>query len=301
MADYIDYLILGTAGLGGIWGKISEEQSVNTILAALEAGISAIDTAPAYGDAESFVGKALRQWKGAAPAVSTKVGRLRGFSPDVGRYDYSREGMFRSVENSLNTLGIDQLDVVFLHDPEQIKESEADDILHTLVLLKEKGYTKKTGLGGNALPWFERYLQPQVFDVLMEFNRLNACTTTALNNHLPFCFHHQMQYYAASPLNMGLLGAKFTEFTANPPSWMDMNFVKAAIKIKALADQYNLQLPSLAHRFLLSLPYPFRIVIGAVSMEQLKETLADIKSGSLPVSLTNDIIKNSYKNEEANV
>src|SRR5688572_13922057 len=90
--------VLGTAGLGGVWGRVDPEESVRTILTSLECGISAIDTAPAYGNAEEFIGKALQQWRGPQPAVSTKVGRLKTFAADDGRYDYSVKGMQSSLE-----------------------------------------------------------------------------------------------------------------------------------------------------------------------------------------------------------
>jgi aryl-alcohol dehydrogenase-like predicted oxidoreductase len=100
-----DRCILGTVGIGGVWGKVDPQESVDTILAALEAGIGAIDTAPAYGDAESYVGKALRLWQGKRPQISTKVGRLKSYAADKGSYDYSNEGMQKSVEQSLEHTG----------------------------------------------------------------------------------------------------------------------------------------------------------------------------------------------------
>ena len=90
--------VLGTVGLGGIWGKVSPEESVNTLLKALENGIQAIDTAPAYGDAETYVGKALRLWPGENPQISSKVGRLKGYAADEGNYDFSNAVMQKSVE-----------------------------------------------------------------------------------------------------------------------------------------------------------------------------------------------------------
>ena len=76
-SNYLSKCILGTAGLGGIWGVIDQEESVRTILLALENGIEALDTAPAYADAEEIVGTALGKWRGNLPAISTKVGRLK--------------------------------------------------------------------------------------------------------------------------------------------------------------------------------------------------------------------------------
>lgn len=138
-----DRLILGTAGLGGIWGKIEPEESVLTILAALQHGLSAIDTAPAYGDAEQILGLALSQWTGEKPQVSTKVGRLKGYKADEANYDYTTDGMKRSLENSLKTLDISSIDLLFLHDPAAIPRSETVRVLKQMQLFKQQGYAKK--------------------------------------------------------------------------------------------------------------------------------------------------------------
>jgi D-threo-aldose 1-dehydrogenase len=290
---YLDRCVLGTVGLGGVWHKVDPGESISTIIAALESGISAIDTAPAYGDAELYVGKALRQWQGSMPLISTKVGRLKGFAADVGRYDYSAESMQKSVEQSLETLGVSSLDILFLHDPLHMAEENPGQVIETMLAFKEKGYAKKIGLGGNPPSWMAPYLKPEIFDVLMEFNKLNAVSTVALNEHLPFCLANHIQYFAASPLNMGLLGSCYDDFVKNPPLWLGKHFVDAAIRVKALADANAMTLPALAHRFLLSLPYPFQIVIGASNFEQLGATIEDFKSGPLPGFLVGEIMKNT--------
>jgi D-threo-aldose 1-dehydrogenase len=287
--------ILGTVGLGGVWGKIDPQESVATLLTAFEAGISAIDTAPAYGDAELYVGQALRLWSGVRPQISTKVGRLKSYAADEGYYDYSDKGMQLSVEQSLHTLGISELDILFLHDPAAINAGQADAVIESLLAFKRKGYTRQIGLGGNPPGWFHKYLKPEIFDVLMEFNKLNACSAVALEEHLPFCIHNKIRYFAASPLNMGLLGSSFETFTARPPAWLDIKYVEAAIRIKDIANRHNMPLHTLAHRFLLSLPYPFDIVIGASNQEQLKCTITDFDSGPLPGALFLEIMNSTNK------
>ena len=144
----LDRCVLGTAALGGVWGPVNKKESVATLLMALDAGITAIDTAPAYGDAEQFIGEALRSWKGSLPAITTKVGRLKTYDATKGIYDYSEDGIHRSVENSLSTLGISQLEVLFLHEPDQVPPQEADRIIRTIMSVKESGYTKRSALAG---------------------------------------------------------------------------------------------------------------------------------------------------------
>ena len=88
----LDRIVLGTAALGGVWGAIDEKEWVDTITRALESGITAIDTAPSYGEGERLTGIALQKWEGQVPVISTKVGRLKGLAPDKGYYDYVNRG-----------------------------------------------------------------------------------------------------------------------------------------------------------------------------------------------------------------
>ncbi len=290
-----DRYILGTVGLGGVWGKVDPQESVDTLIAALEAGISTIDTAPAYGNAESCVGEALRRWQGERPQVSTKVGRLKSFAANEGYYDYSEKGMQQSVEQSLNTFDLTELDILFLHDPAAIAPEQADAVIELLLAFKTKGYTKQIGLGGNPPEWFGKYLVPEIFDVLMEYNKLNACSTVALKENLLFCNNNHIKYFAASPLNMGLLGSCFESFTTDPPVWLDRKYIETALQLKKIADREGMALHSLAQRFLLSFTQPFTIVIGAKNREQLTDTLNDFDSGPLPEELSREIINHTNK------
>ena len=125
-SDFLSRCVLGTTGLGGVWGKIDPTESIKAILMALANGITCIDTAPAYGDAESFVGIALNEWEGQKPLISTKIGRLKSYSATEGVYDYSNDGMEKSVENSLKALGVSDFDILFLHEPDAIPEKSAE-------------------------------------------------------------------------------------------------------------------------------------------------------------------------------
>lgn len=290
MLKEINKLVLGTAGLGGIWREIDAEESIMTVLSALKRGIMAIDTAPAYGDAEQLIGTALGQWTGKRPLISTKVGRLKGYKVDEAHYDYTSDGMKRSVENSLETLNVPVIDVLFLHDPAAIPQSDIEQVLKQMEFFKQQGYAKKIGLGGNAPEWFEPYLKTNLFDVIMEYNRLNACSIDALDTTIPVCKENDQEYYAASPLNMGLLGCNFSEFTNSPPNWLDLKSIEQAKKVNSIAYEYNISLQVLAHRFLLTIPAHFKIVIGAADRMQLTGTLDAMKLGELPSVIYNEIL-----------
>lgn len=282
---------MGTAGLGGVWGRIDKNESIKTILSALDAGIRRIDTAPAYGDAEELLGIALREWRGNRPIVSTKVGRLKSNSAHDGIYDYSREGMIKSVECSLKNMGIGVIDILFLHEPAAIPDrSRTPEIVEQMLEFKRKGYTRKIGIGGNLPDWFYPYALGTTFDVIMEYNRLDACCLDALKDSLPHSVRQGMEFYAASPLHMGLLGNRYETFVASPPGWLEESAIEKAKLLKKIAEQYQMELHSLAIRFLNSIEADFKIVIGTSDTCQLNQIIDDIRLGALPVRIVEDII-----------
>lgn len=292
----IDKIVLGTAALGGAWGIVNIEESIKVILNALSLGITALDTAPAYGDAENLVGRVLKQWKGVKPEISTKVGRLKGHSAIEAEYDYSAAGMERSLENSLKCLGIPQVDVLFLHEPAVVPEEMAVGVVRQLLHFKEQGLAKRIGLGGNLPRWFTPFLEDGQFDVLMEFNRLNACNLEALDSTIPICEQYKKEYYAASPLNMGLLGCNFQQFSQSVPDWLDSGTVKQAGRINSIAERRGMELDILALRFLNSIPASFKIVIGAANQHQLNNSLNAINRGRLPAAIYNEVLQTFNEN-----
>lgn len=293
----IDKIIVGTAGLGGVWGAVESEESIQAIHEALSCGIGALDTAPAYGDAEYLVGQALSQWNGTKPAISTKVGRLKSYVATEAQYDYTTIGMQRSVEESLKTLGLAQVDVLFLHEPAVLTADIAGRVVSDMRGFKEQGLAKKLGVGGNPPSWFMPYLIEGKFDVLMEYNLLNACNIEALHSSIPVCEQNGMEYYAASPLNMGLLGRKFQDFSLVVPQWLDVLTVEQARRIQTIAERYNVSLDVLALRFLLNIDASFKMVIGAANQRELHSSLSAINQGILPIDIYNEILQtfNDYR------
>ncbi|MNV82531.1 Aldo/keto reductase family protein [compost metagenome] len=119
----------------------------------------------------------------------------------------------------------------------------------------------------------------------MEYNKLNACCVDALSTSVPFYIESGKEYYAASPLNMGLLGSNFSGFTKDPPNWLNLNNIEQAKKLHKMAEGYDISLAALAHRFMINLPYPVKIVIGAANPQQLADTLLAFHAGPLPSTL----------------
>ena len=282
-------LVLGTAGLGGVWGKIDPGESVEAILLALESGINRLDTAPAYNESEVIVGMALNQWGGERPYVSTKVGRLRADTAEQATVNYSVEAMKESIYTSIERL--DHIDLLFLHEPEMVPKAQISEVIGFLLEQKSIGKIAAIGLGGIITEEYHHYIQQGVFDVIMTYNNLNACCLSGMEHDIPFFKKNGVTIYQGSPLHMGLLGNRFEKYNKNRPYWLSKKDLNNAQKVKRLADSHGIGLSGMAHRFLLSIEEVDYLVLGAVNKEQLLQSLEDCKQGSLEKDLFNDVIE----------
>ena len=288
--DNASRLVYGTSGLGGVWGEVLKTESIDALLYAFDNGISVVDTAPSYSMAETYVGEALKRWDGPIPFISTKVGRLRADDAHTTITDYSAEGMKRSVHNSLETIGVDQVDLLFLHEPQLVPLDQIDLILQTLHEFKAEGLTRLIGVGGNPTPAFLPFVKKEHFDVVSGFLHLDACNLTALADQIPFFRQEGIAYYAASALHFSLLGNRFEKYSQQEPDeWISAKDQRAAIAVKAIADKYHLPLPSLSQRYLFSIAEADRVVMGARTPQQIAATVADWQAGKLPRGIFEEV------------
>ena len=281
-------LVLGTSGLGGVWGEVNLRESEEAILFALENGVLAFDTAPSYADAELVLGRALGQWKGDLPFISTKVGRLRAETAHDLKLDYSSEGIRRSFENSLDALGVDHVDLLFLHEPQQVHEADVSRILDLMQSFMEEGLVGKLGLGGNLTAAFKPYMGKGRFEVVSGFLKMNACNLDVFEGDTVFFKSHGLAYYNASILHFGLLGRRLEDYRKNyerESDWLKRRDLDIAHAVKELAERENMDLPVLAQRYAFGIAEADRIVVGARTLAQVERTLADWEQGPLPKPL----------------
>lgn len=284
-------LVYGASGIGGVWGEVNETESIDCLLYAFENGISSIDTSPSYNRSEEFVGKALKQWKGGVPFISTKVGRLPAIKADECYVDYSAESMKRSLMTSLERLGVDQVDLLFLHEPHLVPLDQIEAILETLQSFKANGYTKSIGVGGNPTDEFRQFITNENFEVVSGFLKMDACNLSGFEKDIPKFKKEGIKYYAASALHMGLLGNRFEKHVANPPNteWVTHMDIATAKAVKKIADEAGLSISSLAQRYLFSINEADRIVMGARIPQQIASTVKDWNAGGLSEALFNQI------------
>src|SRR4051812_3572519 len=151
---------LGCAPLGGLYEPVSDDDARATIESAWEAGVRLFDTAPLYGSgiSERRVGAALRERPRDEYTLSTKVGRLlvpgapAPMFPGAGaapRFDFSAEGVRRSLGESLDRLGLDRVDVALIHDPDEHMEQALAETYPALEALRSEGAVREIGVGMN--------------------------------------------------------------------------------------------------------------------------------------------------------
>ena len=268
-----DRLVLGTAGLAGLWGKVDEDESVKTILYALEQGITHFDAAPAYADAERILARALREWKGPQPFVSTKAGKLKSDDPGSISYDFSPAGIFKSAHESLQLFGRDQLDLLFLHDPPGMTAAEIPYAVEAMQILKRDGLVKDIGIGGNYGSSFAPFVADNGFTHFMGFNRYNIVNQTACDAEFVQLHQSGIQIWQASPLYMGLLGNKLEHYTLTAPEWIPVSDLQLALALKKQCDASGLSLTGLALQFVFNSSCINKLVLGASKLSELKESI----------------------------
>ncbi|MFB7274999.1 aldo/keto reductase, partial [Streptomyces sp. NPDC056244] len=188
----------GAAPIGNLYTALDDDRARATVEAAWDAGVRYYDTAPHYGLglSERRLGAALAHRPRGEFTVSTKVGRLLephpaptgsdlaagGFAvPDalIRRPDYSRDGVLRSLEGSLTRLGLDRVDIVYVHDPDDHLDTALDQALPALAELRDEGVIGAVGVGMNTVAPLLRIVAEADVDAVMVAGRWTLIDRTA--------------------------------------------------------------------------------------------------------------------------
>ncbi|HEX6347049.1 aldo/keto reductase [Umezawaea sp.] len=292
----------GAAPIGNLYREVSDDQAHAAVDAAWDSGVRYFDTAPHYGLglSERRLGEALAGRPRSEYVVSTKVGRLlepfdgggddlaEGFAvPATSRrvWDFSADGVRRSLESSLERLGTDHVDVVYLHDPDDHWEQASREGVPALVELREQGVVGAIGVGMNQWRMPARFIRETDVDVVMLAGRYTLLEQTALPEFLPLCLERGVPVVAAGVFNSGLLsrpsvpdGAKY-DYADAPAEVLDR-----ARRIAAVCDGHGVALPRVAIRFALGHPAVASVVIGARTAEQMRSNAASF-AAPIPAEL----------------
>ncbi|WP_432103172.1 aldo/keto reductase [Streptomyces sp. bgisy091] len=294
---------LGAAQLGNLGRVTSDEDARGTVDAAWLSGVRYFDTAPHYGLglSERRLGAALAGRPRAEYAVSTKVGRLLVESPETARleddggfavpathrriWDFSRDGILRSLEGSLERLGLDHVDIVYLHDPDNHWQQASTTGVDTLVELRDQGVVKAVGAGMNQAAMLTEFVRRCDVDVVMVAGRHTLLDHTAQDELLPLAHARGVGVVAAAVYNSGLLAAP------RPPAGATYDYLPASGEVSARAatiadvcERHGVTLPEAAVAYPLLHPAVTSVVLGARDAGQSR-TNADRLAAGVPDAL----------------
>ncbi|MEV6751180.1 aldo/keto reductase [Streptomyces sp. NPDC051214] len=284
-------LSFGAAGLGNLYTPITDEEARAAIDAAWEAGIRYFDTAPHYGIglSERRLGEALRARPRGTYTLSTKVGRLlealerpggddldHGFAvPATHRrvWDFSADGIRRSLEASLTRLGTDRVDIVYLHDPDDHAEQAFREGYPALERLRSEGVVGAIGAGMNQTAMLTRFVRDTDVDAVLCAGRYTLLDQSALTELLPAAHERGKAVVIGGVFNSGLLadprpGATY-DYTTAPQDLVDH-----ARRLQTIAERHGTTLRAAALTFPLAHPAVTTVLVGARSPYEVRDAAA---------------------------
>ena len=290
-------LSLGCAQLGNLYRAVTDEQARATVATAWDHEIRYFDTAPDYGLglSERRLGAALSGRPRDEFVVSTKVGRLLeplspsgplddgGFDvPATHRrvWDFSRDGVLRSLEESLQRLGLDAVDIVYLHDPDEHRREVLDTGYPALEELRGQGVISAIGAGMNQTAMLADFARHTDMDVLMLAGHYTLVEQSALDDLLPICEQRGIGIVAAGVFNSGLLARR------TPADDARYNYADAphalvlrARRMAEICERHGTSLPAVALAFPLAHRAVVSVCVGARSPEQIDRNIEMYRSG----------------------
>jgi len=282
---------LGCAQLGNLYRAMTDETATAIVDAAWLTGVRYFDTAPHYGLglSERRLGAALRDRPRDEYVLSTKVGRLLEENPAyagerdtdgfdvpatlVRRRDYSRDGVLRSLESSMDRLGVDRIDIAFVHDAEDHVEEALAGAIPALIELRDQGVLRGIGLGMNFDRVLAEFVRRSDVDTIMVAGRYTLLEQPALDELLPLCEERGVRVVAAGVFNSGILASPTPGTTYNYEE-APAALVQRAQRIADLCARYGVELPAAAIAMPARHPAVEAVVLGASSVRQVESNAA---------------------------
>lgn len=291
---------LGCAALGGLYGDIPEEQADSVVHAALDLGLNLFDTAPLYGSgkSETRVGRGLQDAPRDNYLLASKVGRVLVPTDDENRggifdnlpplkpvFDYSHDGIMRSVEESLERLKLDRIDILHIHDPDNHYDEAIRFAYPALDKLRSEGTIKAVSAGMNQWEMLARFAHEGDFDCFLLAGRYSLLEQESLDELLPLCLEKDIGIMAGGTYNSGILakgsgekGAKYNY--GDPPA----EIVDKARRLEAVAKRHDVDIKAVASQFALAHPAVTCIIPGTRRPERVQENF-DLLKVEIPAQL----------------
>ncbi len=286
----------GAAAAGNLYRALDDDAARELLDTVWDTGIRYFDTAPHYGLglSERRLGAMLRERPRSQYVLSTKAGRLLEESPQTAgqrdddifevpathrrRWDFSPAGIRRSLEESLARLGLDRVDIIYLHDPEvsdQPVAAAVDRGLDALAALRDEGLVTAIGVGTADLDVIDRAVRTGLVDLVMLAGRYTLLEAPAADHIVPLCRERGVGIVNAAVFNSGLLAAPTPRADSHyrygdvPPDKL-----ARARQLARVCERFEVPLPAAAMQFGLREPAVRSVVVGAGRPDQVRENVA---------------------------
>jgi len=298
----------GAAALGNLYRAVTDEDAVDAVDAAWEVGVRYYDTAPHYGLglAEERLGAALAARPRDDLVVSTKVGRLivdsdaypgqrddGGFDVPKDRVrvlDYSRDGVLRSIDESLRRTGLERLDIVLVHDPDDHYREAMDGAFPALEELRAAGVVRSYGAGMNQSAMLADFIRNTDLDVVMAAGCYSLLDQPALEELLPVAVERDVSVIAAGVFSSGILARARATAASNYRYQPASPEVVARVNtIAAICEAHGVTLPVAAAQFVLGHPAVATVCLGARSRAQIERN-ASLFQATVPDALWAELV-----------
>ena len=274
-------------GMGGAPLVITEESNaIETLHTAYNEGIRYFDTAPYYGAgiSEKYFGKFLSSVERNSFVISSKVGRI--IENQEIKFDYTREGILRSLEESLERLNLEYIDIALIHDPDDHYLQALNESFPTLADLKSQGIIKAIGCGMNQWQMLLDFANNADFDCFLLAGRYTLLDHSAMHSFMPKCLEKNISIILGGPYNSGILASDFksesTYFYEPSPT----KVTEKARLIKNVCDKYEVPLKAASLQFGLNHPSVVSTIPGPSNPNELKENLKMVN-----ITINNDLWK----------
>jgi D-threo-aldose 1-dehydrogenase len=310
----VSRLGFGAAALGNLYAPVSDAAAAEAVAAACSAGIALFDTAPfyGYGLSEERLGRALCERPRASYVLSTKVGRLlvprpAGSERDDGFvaahpfdpvYDYSYDGVMRSVEESLRRLGCGRIDVALIHDVGALTHGAAEHAAvfetalgggyRALDELRRAGDIAAVGLGVNEWEVCLEAMERGSFDCFLLAGRYTLLEQGALARLLPACEERGISVIVGGPYNSGILASEPGPDSRYDYAPASAEVLERARRIAAICRSHDVSLQAAALQFPLLHPAVASVIPGARSKAEVEANAAFVRH-RLPPALWEDL------------
>lgn len=308
---------LGGAPMGGFRASITDAEAVGLTDVAYELGVRYFDTSPfyGYGRSELRMGAGLREKPRDDYVLSTKIGRimhamkpgekppadfrengLPGFAPV---FDYTYDGVMRSLEHSYFRLGISRIDIALVHDVDfwtikdraildQRFKTVMDSGFRALDELRKAGVVSAIGVGINESDTSLRFIQAGDFDCMLLAGRYTLLEQGALEAFLPECVKRGVSVILGGPYNSGILTGGVKADTTHDYVQAPAPLIEKARKIEAVCKRYGVELGAAAMQFPLFHPALCAVIPGALAASEVKQNVERL-SVKIPTELWSEL------------